>query len=194
MRQTWNSFKLCQGDMNHMSCVPGHSWHSQGHAGTQTLAGRGFTFLATTVLSLVREGNSAKLLCCLVACSETQWDRCMWWNPPRLQARAKLVFLTCFFSIFFQLPTLVVSQTRGWVEYIMHPSMRHWDIVTYCDILWLRMTIAPAMTCHLSLRPPRPYHRELATCAAALSLKARPRRRKGQSYPSCFRVRFMRLL
>lgn len=27
---------------------------------------------------------------------------------------------------------------------------------------------------------PRPYHRELATCAAALSLKARPRRRKGE--------------
>eukprot|EP00434_Breviolum_minutum_P033590 symbB.v1.2.029726.t1/scaffold3288.1/size59728/2 len=27
--------------------------------------------------------------------------------------------------------------------------------------------------------PPRPYHRELATCATALSLKARPRRRKG---------------
>ena len=54
--------------MNHMKIVKycdvcpvtaGKCW--QGHAGTQTPARRGFTFLATTVLSLVslvREGNS----------------------------------------------------------------------------------------------------------------------------------------
>ena len=75
-----------------------------------------------------------------------------------------------------------------------------WHLATYCDILrntlWLQTRdtrasmenhgkspcISPCLIGKpwkiRSLRPPRPYHRELATCAAALSLKAR-RRRKG---------------
>ena len=218
MRWTWNSFKLCQGDI-WMTWI--HMWHGFHEDTWITWVVCPVTTNTAKVMlerkhllegvspswqplcfPLVREGNSAKLLSCLVACSETQWDRCMRWNPPRLQARAKLDLLTCFFflHLFPISSTLCLINPR--LSRVHHApidaSLGHcdilWHIVTCCDMLWLHMTIAPAMTCHRSLRPPRPYHRELATCAAALSLKARPRRRKGQSYPSCFRVRFMRLL
>lgn len=70
----------------------------------------------------------------------------------------------------------IFLEIREWSQYIFVSSFKLSLFSTQ-----LRRNLG-ARSWHFTIpRPPRPYHRELATCATALSLKARPRRRKGSA-------------